>query len=132
MQEIIKLAGFVIISLFVLIIIRQAKAEMQIPVKLVVSIVMLSVFVLMLKSVLDGISGLVSTESISKYASIILKALFVSVITSICTSLCADAGESTLGYICTLIGKAEILILAIPLILEIAETAIKLIDGANI
>lgn len=132
MQEFIKQCGFVIIALLVLVIIRQAKGEMQIPIKLTVSVVLFGVFVGILGGVLDGIESILTHIGASKYVTVMLKATFVGIVSSICTSLCNDAGEGTLSYICTLLGKAQILILSIPLIIEILDMAIKLIDGAGI
>ena len=129
MQEFLKQCGFVILSLLVLVIIRQAKGEMQIPVKLVVIVVLFGVCVSIIEGVVSGVNELTSYSGVSRYASIMLKALFIGIITTICSSLCTDAGEGTLGFICALIGKAQLLSLALPLIFEILEMALKLGGG---
>ncbi len=129
MQDFIKQSGFIVLALLVIIIIRQAKAEVQIPVKLVISVVLFGTFVGVLEGVIGGMNEVFSYGSVSKYATVMLKVMFVSIITTICASLCNDAGEGTLGYICTLIGKAQIMLLSLPLIFEIMDMAVKLIDG---
>lgn len=129
MQEFLKQCGFVIISLLVIVIMRQVKAEMHIPVKLVIIVALFSVCVGIIGGVVSSIDELTSYAGVSKYASVMLKALFIGIITTVCSTLCADAGEGTLGFICTIIGKAQLLILALPLIFEILETAVKLIGG---
>ena len=127
MQEFLKQCGFIVLSLLVLIIIRQAKGEMQIPVKLVVIVVLFGVCLTVIEGVIAGVNELSSYSGASKYVSIMLKALFIGIITTICSSLCTDAGEGTLSYICTLVGKAQLLALALPLIFEVLEMAISLV-----
>ena len=129
MQDFIKQSGFVILALLVLVIIKQIKADMQIPIKLVVSVVLFGVLVMSIGGFMGEIQSLLSHAGISKYATIMLKALFVGIITSICSSLCADAGEGTLSFICVMLGKVQILFLALPLIFEILNLAIKLTSG---
>lgn len=127
MQDFLKQCGFVIISLLVLVIIRQAKGEMQVPVKLVIIVVLFGVCVGTIETVVVGVRELTSYSGVSKYANIMLKALFIGIITTICSSLCTDAGEGTLSFICTLVGKVQLLLLSLPLIFEILEIAIKLV-----
>ncbi len=129
MQDFVKQSGFVILALLVLVIIKQIKADMQTPVKLVVSVVLFGVLVMSVGGFLGEIQNLLSHTGISKYATVMLKALFVGIITSMCSSLCTDAGEGTLSFICVLLGKVQILLLALPLIFEILNLAIKLTNS---
>ena len=100
---------------------------MQIPVKLVVIVVLFGVCLTVIEGVIAGVNELSSYSGASKYVSIMLKAIFIGIITTICSSLCTDAGEGTLSYICTLVGKAQLLALALPLIFEVLEMAISLV-----
>lgn len=129
MQDFLRQCGFIILSLLVLVIIRQAKGEVQIPIKLVIIVVLFGVCIGVIEGIIGRVNELTAFAGASKYANIMLKTLFVGIITSICSSLCTDAGEGTLSYICTLIGKAQILLLALPLIFEILDMAIKLVSG---
>ena len=132
MQEFLKQSGFIILSLLILVIIRQSRSDIQIPIKLVITVVLFSVFMGVVNGILNELLSYFDADGIKEYASIMLKALFIGIISSICSSLCTDAGEGTLSYVCTLLGKAQILLLSLPLIKEIVESAIKLIDGADI
>ena len=76
MQDFIKQSGFVILALLVLVIIKQIKADMQIPIKLVVSVVLFGVLVMSIGGFMGEIQSLLSHAGISKYATIMLKALF--------------------------------------------------------
>ena len=132
MQEYIKSIGLVIISLFLLIILRQAKGEMNIPVKLVVAVVIFGTLVGGVGDALGELFDALEIGGVKEYAMVMLKALSVGIITGLCSSMCADAGEETLSYACILLGKAQMLLISLPLIKEIISTAIKFIDGAGI
>lgn len=129
MQEFVKTCGFIILSLVVLVIIKGIKADMQIPIKLVIAIVLFGVVITGVSEVLGGFNDIITTSGASKYVTIMLKSLFVGIITSICSTLCQDAGEGTLSFICVLVGKVQILLLALPLIYEILDMTIKLVGG---
>ena len=129
MQEFVKTCGFIILSLVVLVIIKGIKADVQIPIKLVIAIVLFGVVITGVSEVLGGFNDIITTSGASKYVTIMLKSLFVGIITSICSTLCQDAGEGTLSFICVLVGKVQILLLALPLIYEILDMTIKLVGG---
>ncbi len=132
MQEYIKSIGLVIISLFLLVILRQAKGEMHIPIKLVVAVVLFGVFMGVADNLLGELLDALEIGGIKEYAEVMLKALAVGIITGLCSNMCADAGEGALSYVCILLGKAHMLLISLPLIKEIITTAIKFIDGASI
>ena len=129
MQEFVKTCGFIILSLVVLVIIKGIKADIQIPIKLVVAIVLFGVVITGVSEVIGGFNDIITTSGASKYVTVMLKSLFVGIITSICSTLCQDAGEGTLSFICVLVGKVQILLLALPLIYEILDMTIKLVGG---
>ena len=132
MQEYVKSVGLVILCLFILVILRQAKGEMHIPVRLVVAVVLFCVFMGVADALLEEFFDALQIGGIKEYAAVMLKALAVGIITGLCSNMCADAGEGTLSYVCVLLGKAQMLIISLPLIKEIIETAVKFIDGADV
>ena len=60
-------------------------------------------------------------SSIAEYVSIILKALGVSFVSSICSSFCLELGKPSLSELVQLAGKIELLILCLPLITKIVS-----------
>lgn len=132
MQDFLKQFGFLLLSLFVLLIMRQAKIEMQIPIRLIIIVVLFGVCISAMEGVILEISALGADSGASKYAEIMMKSLFIGIITTIGSSICSDAGEGTLSFICTLIGKAQLLALAMPLVIEILNMALKLVGGGEI
>ena len=73
------------------------------------------------------LSGSDSMSHLVPSVTVVLQVLCVAFLTQICASACRDCGEATMAYYVELGGKCEMLILSLPLIKNIIETAIKLI-----
>ena len=67
------------------------------------------------------------TSSLFPSVRIVLQVLGVAFLTQICSLTCRDCGEATMAYYVELGGKGEMLVLSLPLIKEILDTAVKLI-----
>ncbi len=66
---------------------------------------------------------LTGQEGVAQYATVLLKALGISVLTQCCSELCRECGESGIAEGVELVGKTEILLLCLPLMGEIIKTA---------
>lgn len=66
-------------------------------------------------------------SALSPYLSVILRVLGVGYAVQLCADLCRDLGESSLAAKVEFVGRAEILLLALPLLRELTETAIDLL-----
>ena len=73
------------------------------------------------------LSELIKNDAVSSYAELLLKALGIAVLTQCCSELCRECGEGSAGSGVELIGKIEILLLSLPLINEILESARSLL-----
>lgn len=63
------------------------------------------------------------TSGLSSYLTLLMKALGIALTTELCADICRDCGESALGSGIEFAGKAEILLLSLPLMKQIMETA---------
>lgn len=73
------------------------------------------------------LSDLTGTGGISQYATVLMKALGIAVLTQCCSEICRECGESGAASGVELTGKVEILLLCLPLINEILSAAEKLL-----
>ncbi|MBO5883215.1 MAG: hypothetical protein J6Q78_02270 [Clostridia bacterium] len=64
-----------------------------------------------------------------KYAEVMVKALGIAYVSGICTSLCRDIGETVAADGIETGGKLAIVALAIPIINEILEGAVELLQS---
>ena len=87
-----------------------------------VSVASISIFYPILKYIEEISQG----TSINTYRPTLVKALGISLIVQITSDICKDCGEAALGQRIELFGKAEILVLSIPLIKDLFALCEKL------
>ncbi len=69
------------------------------------------------------ISESIKATPFDKWGQTLLKALGVAIAVEITADICRDAGEQSLAHKLELVGKAELLLLALPLVRELLELA---------
>lgn len=127
-MEIIKIAAFVLITLFVVITIRKDKAEMATLLSIVASVSIFLFLASKISSIVNFIEEMSHKTGIELiYIEILLKILGISYITSFASEVCRDAGENSLANRMEFAGKILILFLSIPILLSIFESIMKLL-----
>lgn len=93
-------------------------------------IVIFAAVLTFIPSVLTKIEDLLSqTGMLSQYGTILFKTLGICFICQLSSDACRDAGQNALASKVELAGKLMIVVLALPLIENITQTATKLIGG---
>lgn len=122
----IKLAGFIIISLLLIIFLKEAKREFAMVLTLGCAIVLFAAvaddFINILHSVYNLSSGL---KNINAYISLMIKILGISLVAQFVVDLCRDAGENALASQTEIASKIIILIMTMPLF----ETVLNIVTG---
>ena len=70
---------------------------------------------------------LLEVHGLSDYATILLKALGIAVLTQSCADICRECGETSAASGVELAGRVELLLLALPLMGEVLEAARQLL-----
>jgi len=68
-------------------------------------------------------------EGMERYATVMLRALGIAILTRICTDICRDCGETGTAGGVEMAGKVAILILCVPLMRELLGYATELLRG---
>ncbi len=122
----IKLAGFIIISLLLIIFLKEAKREFAMVLTLGCAIVLFAAvaddFINILHNVYNLSSGL---KNINAYISLMIKILGISLVAQFVVDLCRDAGENALASQTEIASKIIILIMTMPLF----ETVLNIVTG---
>ena len=129
-ETLYKLFGLALIALTALLLMKKASADFITLVKLGAGIVLSGACFYLIEPVISYVYELSDNESLSDLipsVTVVLQVLCVAFLTQICASACRDCGEATMAYYVELGGKCEMLVLSLPLIKEIIDTAIKLI-----
>lgn len=120
-----KIAGLVIVSALMVITIKNYKPEYAFLLSIAVGILILTVVVSNVFPVIKNLSRIYNSVSGNKYNfSVVLKAVVISYITEFCVNTCKDFGQSSLADKVEFAGRCAILILSVPLITSVFETAI--------
>ncbi len=79
--------------------------------------------------IFDFASELAVGTGFEEYLSVLLKALGITLAVQLTSELCRDMGASSLASNLELVGRVELLLLALPLIKELAGIASDIIKG---
>ena len=127
-MEIIKIIGIGLISLIVIIIVKQYRPEFTIYISL-----MAGVFILIL--LMDKISGIISllkslsskTAINNEFLVLLIKITGIAFLIEFAESICKDSGETAIANKIDIGGKVIIISMSIPIIASLLETIIKIL-----
>lgn len=127
-MEIIKIIGIGLISLIVIIIVKQYRPEFTIYISL-----MAGVFILIL--LMDKVSGIINllkslsnkTTINNEFLVLLIKITGIAFLVEFAESICKDSGETAIANKIDIGGKVIIISMSIPIIASLLETIIKIL-----
>lgn len=108
------------------VLVRQYQKDFALPLRTAASVLLLGFGLVLLTPVLRWLSALCGETFPDETAEILMRALAVVFMVRICGGLCRDLGEPSIAAALEFAGKAELLLLAIPLLDRLLEAARKL------
>ena len=127
-MDIIKITGVGIISLVIIIILKQYRPEFTIYISLFAGVIILSLIVGKLTGIIEILKTLSEKASINKdFLVVLLKITGIAILTEYIVSVCKDAGESAIASKVDLGGKVGIMSLSIPIISGLLDTIVKIL-----
>lgn len=122
-----RLCGVGLLGAIAAFLVRQIKGELSSAVRIGATVLCAALSIGALIPVLEELRGGVEALGLWQYASIPLRALGIGLLTHVCAGICRDLGEGGIGDWVEIAGKAEILLLCLPLLKEILEDASALL-----
>ena len=127
-MDIVKIIGVGLISLIIIIIVRQYKPEFTLYVSLLAGAIIL-VFI-MVK--LDGIINLLTTLSNktainNEFLTLLIKITGIAFLTEFAVSICKDTGETAIANKVDMGGKVIIVSMSRPIISSLLETVVEIL-----
>lgn len=128
MSEVIKIIGIGMISLIIIIIIKQYRLEFAIYISIIAGILILIIslqkmgeIVSLIKSISDkaGING--------EFLKIILKITGIAILAEFAVSICKDSGESAIASKIEMGSKVIIISMSIPIISSLLELMLNIL-----
>lgn len=126
-MDIVKIIGVGLISLIIIIILKQYKPDFAIY----LSILAGAIIILLVMDKLSNIVSLLTSiqnksNTNNQFLVILLKITGIAFLTEYASSICNDAGESAISTKIDLGGKVLIIALSIPIIQALLELIIKI------
>lgn len=127
-MEIIKIIGIGLISLIIIIILKQYKPEFAIYVSLVAGVLILTMSFAEFAGIISLLKNISNRTSINnQFILLLLKITGIAILTEFAVSMCKDAGESAIGSKIDIGGKIMIISISIPIITSLLETVLKVL-----
>ena len=126
-MDIIKIVAFALVVLFFYMFLKEHKRSFAVNI-LIVAGIMIFIFMVPKISEVLGFVREIATDSgvVIAYIEIVLKILGISYLASFCSELCKDAGAGSLAAKVEFSGKIMILILAIPILMAVLNSILKI------
>lgn len=127
-MDIIKIIGIGLISLIIIIIIKEYRPEFAIYISVIAGILIIAFSLDKLTGIINILITLSNKTRInSQYLEILLKITGIAILTEFAVSICNDAGESAIATKIDLGGKIIIISISIPIIVALLELIIKIL-----
>ena len=127
-MDIIKIIGIGLVSLIIIVIVRQYKPEFTLYISLLAGALIL-IFIL---DKIDGIINLLKSLSTktainNEFLVLLIKITGIAFLTEFAVSICKDSGESAIASKIDMGGKVIIVSMSIPIISSLLETVIEIL-----
>lgn len=124
----LKYCGAALCALICVLLLKNHKGELAALVVVAASTIFISAAVMELMPAFDFLSEAMTNTGLDGYFSTLLKAMGITAAVQFTSEICKDAGEGAIASKLEFVGKAEIVILCLPLIKEIISLATEIID----
>ncbi len=127
-MDVIKIIGIGIISLIIVIIVKQYKPEFAIYISIMAGVLILGLAFDKLTEIIKLLNNLASRTAVNgKFIGLLLKITGIAILTEFAVSLCKDSGETAIATKIDIGGKIMIVAVSIPIISSLLETVTKVL-----
>ncbi len=127
-MDIIKIIGVGLISLIIIIIVRQYKPEFTLYVSLLAGALILIFIMDKIGGIIDLLTSLANKTAINnQFLLLLIKITGIAFLTEFAVSLCKDSGENAIANKVDMGGKVIIVSMSIPIISSLLETVIEIL-----
>ncbi len=131
-DTLLKLFGGAILCVLVTVILKKESPDSATVLRMLSGVVLAVACIYAVSPLVEYIleigEGFSASNEIYEAAEVLVKALGVSLLTHICATVCRDSGEGSLAGYVELGGKIEIMILSLPLLRGLLDTAFELLE----
>ncbi|MDI6709683.1 MAG: stage III sporulation protein AD [Bacillota bacterium] len=128
-MEIVQYVGFGLIAAVLIVLIRQHKPELALLLSIGAGAVLFLLVLGKVGAVIDVLRDLAARANVNMvYLGVVLKIVGIAYIGDFGAQLCRDAGEGALASKIEFAAKVLILVLAVPIVLAVMESLLKILS----
>ena len=130
MEDVIKIVGIGLVSLILIIIIKQYRPEFALYISLIAGTIILYLALDKISNVINLLKQICDKSGInSQFLSILIKMTGIAYLAEFAISICKDSGESAIANKVELGSKAIIISMSIPIIYNLLEVILKILPN---
>ena len=127
-MDIVKIIGIGLISLIIIIIVRQYKPEFTLYVSLLAGAIILLLIMDKVSGIIEMLTNLSNKTSINNdFLTLLIKITGIAFLTEFAVSICKDSGEAAIASKIELGSKIIIISMSIPIISSLLEVILKIL-----
>ena len=127
-MDIVKIIGIGLISLIIIIILKQYKPEFAVYVSIIAGILIIALTIGKIAGIIDILKNLANKTTINnQFLVLLIKITGIAILTEYTVSICKDSGESAIASKVDFGGKIVIMSMSIPIISSLLEAIIKVL-----
>lgn len=128
MDDVIKIIGIGLISLIIIIVVKQYKPEFAIYVSIIAGVLILYLIMDKLERIINLLKTISSKSGINnQFLELLLKITGIAFLAEFAINLCKDSGEGAIASKIEMGSKVIIVSMSIPIISSLLEVILKLI-----
>lgn len=126
-MDIVKIVSFALVALLVVTLVKNDRKDIALLISLIAGIIIFMFMISRLTVIVNFLQSLSNKANIDiVYLDTVFKILGIAYLTSFCSEICKDAGESSIASKVEFSGKILILTLAIPILMAVMQTILKI------
>ena len=118
-MEVMKLCAIAVLVTVIFCFVRIWNPSFDMPLRLAAAVFFGSVIIGMAKPVIGVLASMLEGSAMAEYASVLLSAIGVAILTQTVSEICRDCKEGAVAGHVELAGRLEILLLCLPLLAEL-------------
>lgn len=127
-MEIWQIVGLALIAAVISVVLKQFRKEIALQLTIVTGAIIFMLILGKIKIIIDLLQNLADQANISSYyLLIVLKIVGVAYLAEFAADICRDAEERALATKIEIAAKVGVLVLAIPIIVAILESLVRLV-----
>lgn len=129
-MDIVKIVGIALVSLIIIILLKQYKPEFAIYISLLTGVLILILVMDKLTGIINLINSIVSKSNINtEFITLLIKITGIAFLSEFAVSICKDSGEAAIASKIEIGSKIIIISMAIPILSSLLELILELLPN---